>query len=69
MVKWPKRKKECSRHLLKIESASGNTVKFKTPNMMDELIPPGYYMLYYVDSHGKPSIAQMVRFNDKAEAP
>jgi hypothetical protein len=32
-------------------------------------VPPGYYMLFYVDCMGKPSLAQMVRFDDAAKAP
>jgi hypothetical protein len=54
---------------LDIKSISGNSVSFSTPNMKDELIPPGYYMLYFIDSKGKPSHSQMVRFDDKADKP
>lgn len=51
------------------QSESRGKLKFKTPNMEEENIPPGYYMLFYVDSKGKPSISQMVRFDDKATEP
>ena len=54
---------------LNIISSDNGKLQFQTPNMVNELIPPGYYMMYYVDSHGKPSLAQMVRFDDKAETP
>jgi hypothetical protein len=54
---------------LDIVSVNNNSLVFQTPNMLDELIPPGYYMMYYVDSYGKPSLSQMVRFDDKAVAP
>ncbi|WP_109833329.1 galactose oxidase-like domain-containing protein [Reichenbachiella versicolor] len=52
-----------------IKKQSDNKVTIQTPNMQQELIPPGYYMLFYVDKKGKPSLAQMVRFDDKAVAP
>ncbi len=40
-----------------------------TPDADAELLPPGFYMLFYVDAKGKPSVAQMVRFDDNAKAP
>ena len=33
------------------------------------LIAPGFYMLFYVDCMGKPSVAQMVRCDDDAMQP
>jgi hypothetical protein len=54
---------------LNITSATGSTVNFRTPDAQKELIAPGYYMMYYVDRMGKPTKAQMVRFDDKATAP
>jgi hypothetical protein len=51
---------------LDITKTDENMVSFRTPNMKEELIPPGYYMLYYVDTNGKPSLSKMVRFDDKA---
>ncbi|HKP95294.1 MAG TPA: galactose oxidase-like domain-containing protein [Fibrobacteria bacterium] len=43
-----------------------NTVVFRTPDAQENLIVPGFYLLYYVDRMGKPSKAQMVRFDDQA---
>lgn len=54
---------------LNITSSKGNTIQFKTPDAKQELITPGYYMLFYIDSSGKPSKAQMVRFDDEAVSP
>lgn len=54
---------------LDIEKEEKNELVFNTPNMQDELIPPGFYMMYYIDSNGKPSLSQMIRFDDKAKAP
>ena len=45
------------------------TLRFTAPNASTSNIPPGYYMLFYVDCMGKPSRAQMVRFDDRATAP
>jgi hypothetical protein len=54
---------------LKIESSNGKSVFFRTPDAQEELIAPGFYLMYYVDKKGKPSKAQMVRFDDQAVAP
>ena len=35
-------------------------IKFKTPENAN-LYPPGYYMMFYVNGMGKPSIAKMVK--------
>lgn len=48
-----------------LKSGSG----FKTPDAAEANIPPGYYMLFYIDAHGKPSEAKMVLFDDKATKP
>lgn len=53
---------------LNIKSTSGNILRFVTPDAKEELIAPGYYMMYYVDKKGKPSKAQMVRFDDSAKS-
>ncbi|MEM1000865.1 MAG: galactose oxidase-like domain-containing protein [Bacteroidota bacterium] len=53
----------------KEESRPPNSVVFTTPDMQDALIPPGFFMLFYVDSKGKPSASQMVRFDDLAANP
>jgi hypothetical protein len=42
---------------------------FQTPEMKSAKAPPGYYMLFYVDCQGKPSLAQMVRFDNTAKEP
>lgn len=44
-------------------------VEFGTPDANAELLPPGFYMLFYVDANGKPTVAQMVRLDDQAIAP
>ena len=54
---------------LKMLKAQGNKVTFAMPNGIEDNIPPGFYMLYYVDSRGKPSFSQMIRFDDKAVTP
>lgn len=54
---------------LPITKASGTTLQFQTPDAKAESIPPGFYMLFYVDRMGKPSVAQMVRFDDEATTP
>jgi hypothetical protein len=46
-----------------------NKIQFTTPDMIKNNIPPGFYMLFYVDARGKPSEAQMIRFDDKAITP
>lgn len=33
------------------------------------LIAPAFYMMFYVDCMGKPSVAQMIRFDDQATEP
>jgi hypothetical protein len=44
-------------------------LQFTTPDASMALIAPAFYMLFYVDCMGKPSIAQMVRFDDQAQKP
>ena len=47
-------------------------VQIETQEIADGIyqnITPGYYMLFYIDAHGKPSKAQMVRVDDRAVAP
>jgi Domain of unknown function (DUF1929) len=51
---------------------SGGTSKAITFTMPDAKIanaPPAYYMLFYVDCKGKPSVARMVRYDDTATEP
>ncbi|CAF1245208.1 unnamed protein product [Didymodactylos carnosus] len=42
-------------------------IHLRTPNAQTANIPPAFYMLFYVDCKGKPSEAQMVRFDDRAQ--
>jgi hypothetical protein len=46
-----------------------NWIILRTPDARVANVPPAYYMLFYVDCHGKPSIARIVRFDDQAAAP
>lgn len=39
------------------------------PDMKKQNLPPAFYMLFYVDCRGKPSVAQMVRLDDNAKRP
>ena len=39
-------------------------MKFTAPTNRN-LYPPGYYMLFYVNERGQPSIAKMVRLHEK----
>lgn len=41
-----------------------NEIGFTSPDSRAENIPPAFYMMFYVDCRGKPSVAQMVRFDD-----
>lgn len=49
--------------------ATPNEITFRTPNAKAANIPPAYYMMFYVDCRGKPSVARMVRFDDQARTP
>jgi hypothetical protein len=49
--------------------ASRDEILFRTPNARAANLPPAYYMLFYVDCHGKPAVARMVRFDDRATEP
>jgi len=54
---------------LPFTEVSGAGLQVRTPNSKFELIPPAYYMMFYVDCRGKPSVAKMVRFDDQANEP
>ncbi|MBV8519519.1 MAG: DUF1929 domain-containing protein [Acidobacteria bacterium] len=54
---------------LPIRSTGDYTIEFAAPNMREANMPPAYYMLFYVDCMGKPSIAKMVRFDNEATEP
>jgi Domain of unknown function (DUF1929) len=46
-----------------------SAIDFQVPNASTVVAPPGYYMLFYVDCRGKPTVAQMVRYDDTATQP
>jgi hypothetical protein len=50
-------------------SPMSSTIEFRTPDAKTANIAPGFYMMFYVDCKGKPSVAQMVRFDDAATEP
>ena len=41
-------------------------IRFQAPDARRANIPPAFYMLFYVDCKGKPSVARIVRFDDGA---
>ena len=45
---------------------AANRIRFTAPIAQRANIPPAFYMMFYVDCRGKPSVAQMVRFDDTA---
>jgi hypothetical protein len=56
---------------LDAQKVAGNpaTWEFTMPSAESTNLPPAYYMLFYVDCRGKPSPAQMVRFDNAAREP
>jgi hypothetical protein len=48
---------------------STTTLQMTTPDARIALIAPAFYMMFYVDCLGKPSVAQTVRFDDEANQP
>jgi hypothetical protein len=57
---------------LPAEKLTGNqvtTLEFTMPSAEGANLPPAYYMMFYVDCRGKPSAAQMVRFDNSATQP
>ncbi|HET8797298.1 MAG TPA: galactose oxidase-like domain-containing protein, partial [Thermoanaerobaculia bacterium] len=44
-------------------------IRFRTPDMRTANAPPAFYMMFYMDCRGKPTVAQMVRFDDTAKSP
>jgi Domain of unknown function (DUF1929) len=53
----------------KVTSAGRQEIEFRTPSAKEANLPPAYYMMFYVDCKGKPSIARMIRFDDEAIEP
>ncbi|HET7234325.1 MAG TPA: galactose oxidase-like domain-containing protein, partial [Longimicrobium sp.] len=56
-------------HQLPFRTSARDEIVFRTPDARRANLPPGYYMLFYVDCHGKPAVARIVRFDDQATAP
>lgn len=56
-------------HELPITESAPGEIRFRTPNARAANLPPAYYMLFYVDCAGKPAVARMVRFDDRARTP
>lgn len=54
---------------LQIMEVGSGEIVFRTPDARADNLPPAYYMLFYVDCHGKPAVARMVRFDDHATEP
>ncbi|HEY3768442.1 MAG TPA: galactose oxidase-like domain-containing protein [Candidatus Angelobacter sp.] len=54
---------------LPFKTVSGNVIEFTTPNSREANLPPAFYMMFYVDCHGKPSVARMVRLDNSAVEP
>jgi hypothetical protein len=54
---------------LPFKSVNQGTIQFVAPIAKEANLPPAFYMLIYVDCHGKPSVARMVRFDNSANAP
>jgi hypothetical protein len=46
---------------LVISSSSGNSYSLKIPSDPG-IVPPGYYMLFAINSQGTPSVATMIKF-------
>ena len=44
-------------------------IAFQVPTAKAANAPPAFYMLFYTDCRGKPTVAQMVRFDDSAKSP
>lgn len=54
---------------LPFRTSGTNEIVFRTPDARAANLPPAYYMLFYVDCRGKPAVARMVRFDDRAREP
>ncbi len=54
---------------LRFRELSPQRIAFETPDAGKANMPPAFYMMFYVDCHGKPSHAQMVRFDNAARQP
>ncbi len=47
----------------------GKSVRVVAPDLKKQNLPPAFYMLFYVDCRGKPTVAEMVRLDDSAKRP
>jgi hypothetical protein len=54
---------------LPFTSINQRTIQFAVPTAEKANLPPAFYMMFYVDCHGKPSVARMVRFDNSAKEP
>ena len=50
-------------------TTNSTVLEVHIPEARIQLIVPSFYMLFYVDCLGKPSVSQMVRFDDQATEP
>ncbi|CAF3485993.1 unnamed protein product [Adineta steineri] len=46
---------------------ANDQIQFSMPDARQANLPPAYYMMFYVDCMGKPSKAQMIRFDDNVQ--
>jgi hypothetical protein len=56
-------------HELPFRTTGANEIVFRAPDARAANLPPAYYMLFYVDCRGKPAVARMVRFDNRATEP
>ena len=54
---------------LRFRALTPSNLAFQAPDAQTENLPPAFYMMFYVDCHGKPSHASMVRFDNTAVTP
>src|SRR5262249_51439379 len=63
---------ENGQHFVSLAIGSGGTsreITFTTPDAKAANVPPAYYMMFYVDCKGKPSVAGMGGFEAMAKEP
>ncbi|CAF0855980.1 unnamed protein product [Adineta steineri] len=53
--------------LIFTQDSLNEQIDFVTPDARKANLPPAYYMMFYVDCMGKPSEAQMIRFDDNVQ--
>ena len=52
-----------------LDFKAGSCALTATAPASANIAPPGYYMLFLIDSHGVPSVSRMVRFSGEQGAP